>query len=207
MNNSSYNEQESFWSGEFGDSYTQRSFSHGEIKSNIYLFHQILRRMDSVLSFIEFGCNLGMNLEALRFINPEFKLTGIEINTNAVDKAKKIEGVKVIHDSILSDQLPIEPSDCVFTKGVLIHIDPADLDKVYKNLVKFSTRYVLVCEYFNTTPVEIDYRGNQRKLFKRDFAYDLIKNYNLELIDYGFVYRHDPNFVCDDQTWFLLKKY
>lgn len=206
MNSSRYNEQESFWSGEFGDLYTKRSYSHDEIKSNIFLFNEILRKMHSVSSFIEFGCNLGMNLEALKFINPNFQVTGVEINTCAVEKARKIEGVNVIQSSILSDQLSIEPADCLLTKGVLIHIAPSDLEKAYKNLVKFSIKYILICEYFNTTPVEVEYRGNNKKLFKRDFAYDLIKNYNLELVDYGFIYRHDSHFICDDQTWFLLRK-
>jgi hypothetical protein len=44
-------------------------------------------------------------------------------------------------------------------------------------------------------------------LFKRDFAGEMLERYpDLELIDYGFVYKRDNNFPQDDITWFLLKK-
>jgi len=29
----------------------------------------------------------------------------------------------------------------------------------------------------------------------------------MRLIDYGFAYRHDPNFPQDDITWFLLERH
>ena len=29
---------------------------------------------------------------------------------------------------------------------------------------------------------------------------------DLKLVDYGFVYRRDPNFRQDDATWFLMEK-
>ena len=28
----------------------------------------------------------------------------------------------------------------------------------------------------------------------------------MRLVDYGFVYRRDPNFPQDDITWFLMEK-
>ena len=63
----------------------------------------------------------------------------------------------------------------------------------------------MLVEYYSSNPVGVRYRGNKDKLFKRDFAGEIIKKYNLNLIDYGFVYRFDKN-PQDDLTWFLLKK-
>ena len=76
-----------------------------------------------------------------------------------------------------------------FTAGVLIHINPNYLAQVYDNLVSNSRRYILVSEYFNPVPTSVIYRGNKDKLFKRDFAGELIDQYNLKLVDYSFVYR------------------
>lgn len=45
----------------------------------------------------------------------------------------------------------------------------------------------------------------KNKLFKRDFAGEIMNKYKYELIDYGFTYRYDK-FPQDDLTWFLLKK-
>ena len=81
------------------------------------------------------------------------------------------------------------------------------LDVVYSKLYAASKRYILVCEYYNPAPVTINYRGHDDRLFKRDFAGELMEKYSdLELVDYGFCYKRDPAFPQDDVTWFLLEK-
>ena len=89
----------------------------------------------------------------------------------------------------------------------MIHINPDDLQKVYEVMYKLSKKYICVAEYYNPSPMAIEYRGEKNKLFKRDFAGELIDKYkDLELIDYGFKYRRDNSYPQDDITWFLLKK-
>ena len=58
--------------------------------------------------------------------------------------------------------------DLVFSKGVLIHQDPTMLNDMYQILYQSSKRYILICEYYNPTPIEVEYRGNKSVLFKRD---------------------------------------
>jgi len=92
-------------------------------------------------------------------------------------------------------------------KGVLIHINPDNLIDVYQKLFETSTKYILIAEYYNPTPVTIPYRGHNEKLFKRDFAGEMLDLFpTLSLIDYGFCYRKDPTFPQDDISWFLLQK-
>jgi len=51
------------------------------------------------------------------------------------------------------------------------------------------------------------YRDHTDRLFKRDFTGEMLDMFSdLELVDYGFVYRRDPIFPQDDITWFLLEK-
>ena len=103
---------------------------------------------------------------------------------------------------LLSDDL-----DLVFTKGVQIHIHPDNLELAYSQIEKHSRRYVLIAEYFNPTPVEVEYRGHTGKLFKRDFAAELMSLYpSLVLVDYGFCYHLDPLYPLDNISWFLLEK-
>ena len=91
-------------------------------------------------------------------------------------------------------------------KGVLIHINPDFLSKVYEILHKSSKRYICVAEYYNPSPLEVSYRGHQGKLFKRDFAGEIIDKFkDVCLVDYGFVYHRDA-YPQDDITWFLLEK-
>jgi len=92
-------------------------------------------------------------------------------------------------------------------KGVLIHINPDCLARVYEKLYQTALKYICIVEYYNPTPVEISYRGHRDRLFKRDFAGEVLDKYpDLKLVDYGFTYHRDNNFPSGDCTWFLLKK-
>jgi pseudaminic acid biosynthesis-associated methylase len=92
-------------------------------------------------------------------------------------------------------------------KGVLIHINPDMLESVYAKLYDSSNKYILIAEYYNPTPVSISYRGHNDRLFKRDFAGEMLDKYNdLRLTDYGFLYHRDNYFLQDDINWFLLEK-
>lgn len=201
-------DQEKFWQGEFGKGYVERNDSQIRVASNIRLFSQILSRTLDVKSVLELGSNIGQNLVAIHSLLPEAKLTAVEINNDAADILESWGQAEVIRGSILELDKPSQAKyDLTFTKGVLIHINPDHLSKAYQALYENSKRYILVAEYFNPFPVSIPYRGHDDKLFKRDFAGDLIDMYtDLKLVDYGFCYKRDPNFKQDDITWFLLEK-
>lgn len=199
--------QEEFWAGQFGDEYISRNNSKEIIASNLNFFTHALRHARNPESLIEFGANIGMNLRAIQLLYPSIKLTGIEINVNAAhDLALHIGPENVSNCSILDYEITNQ-FHVSLIKGVLIHISPDVLPIVYEKLYQASNKYILVCENYNPSPVTIKYRGHEEKLFKRDFAGELLDKYkDLKLIDYGFVYRRDPAFPADDITWFLLSK-
>ncbi|MFB2531454.1 pseudaminic acid biosynthesis-associated methylase [Paracoccus sp. p3-h83] len=198
-------DQENFWAGDFGAGYIERNSGDTLLASKVALWGRMLKAAHGVGSIMEFGCNIGLNLAALKRLQPQIRLTGIEINEQAAAQACKIEGVEVSCGSILQD-MGADQHDLTFTSGVLIHINPDRLGDVYRNLYTKSRRYVLVAEYYNPSPVAIPYRGVEDRLFKRDFAGDLIDAYGMKLVDYGFAYRRDNWAPQDDITWFLLEK-
>lgn len=195
-------QQEQFWAGEFGDDYIDRN--RGGLSTNICLFSQILKSTENMRSVIELGANIGLNLDAINEIKPNIDLRGVEINPAAYEELRR-KFPKSIHSSIL-DFSTNERFDLVFTKGTLIHLSPDHLEKVYDLVFQLSNRYILFCEYYNPTPVEVTYRGHSNKLFKRDFAGEFIDRHGAQLIDYRFIYHRDINFPQDDITWFLLMK-
>lgn len=199
-------EQEQFWAGEFGMEYQQRNVGEGLLSSNVALFTRILASTRGVKSVLELGCNIGNNLIALNRINKDLALTAYEINEAAAAKAAALNVGKVVCGTVIEPLPATETYDLTYTKGVLIHINPDELNKVYDNLVRLSNRYVMVSEYYNPTPVTVNYRGNNDRLFKRDFAGELMDRHGLRLVDYGFMYHRDPNFPMDDANWFLLEK-
>ena len=200
-------EQEQFWAGDFGSEYIKRNQGWNLLASNLDFFAKALRASHDVSSCIEFGANIGMNLRALKLLYPSQEQFGIEINGDAVrELATVVPTANAYHCSILSF-IPERKWDLVLIKGVLIHINPDALAQVYDKLVESSSRYLLVAEYYNPTPVAVPYRGHEGRLFKRDFAGEIMDYCpQLKLIDYGFAYRRDPKFPQDDITWFLMEK-
>jgi len=196
-------ETEAFWAGEFGDTYHQRQAVTHE--ANVDLFARILAATGDVKSIAELGAGTGLNLQALRAIDPELDLCGVEINEQAVHQILKIPTVVGVHASAL-DWMPTRQFDMTFTKGMLIHIPPADLPTACRTLVDASRRYVMIAEYFNPTPLEVMYRGHAGRLWKRDFAGELMDAHGLTLVDYGFVYARDTYAAQDNITWFVLEK-
>ncbi len=200
-------EQEEFWSGEFGQEYTNRNQGERLLASNTAFFAKILARTRNVQSVLELGANRGLNLMAIKHLLPGVSLSAVEINDAAIRELKAWGGVhEVFHASIL-DFKPQRTWELTFVKGVLIHINPDYLKQVYELLYNASARYILIAEYYNPTPVEIPYRGHRNRLFKRDFAGEFMDRFtNVRLLDYGFVYHGDPDFPQDDITWFLMEK-
>jgi pseudaminic acid biosynthesis-associated methylase len=199
-------EQEKFWANDFGNDYPSRNEGEKMISSNLALFSKIFKNCPTVHSVAELGCNIGLNLIALNRINQRLKLRGYEINEKAAFAAREENIAEIVNTTVVETLDAGQKFDLTFTKGVLIHINPEMLPVVYQNLYDLSNRYIMVCEYYNPAPVSIDYRGNKDRLFKRDFAGELMRKYNLKLIEYGFNYQHDPYFTNDDSTWFLLSK-
>lgn len=200
-------EQETFWAGEFGTEYIQRNQGDALLASNLDFFAKALRTTRGVNTCIEFGANIGMNLKALKLLYPTQEQHGIEINADAARELSQVIPPSHVYYSSILDFNPERAWDLALIKGVLIHINPDELPQVYDKLVAASMKYLLVAEYYNPAPVSIPYRGQKDRLFKRDFAGEIMDRHPLmELVDYGFAYRRDPSFPQDDITWFLMEK-
>lgn len=199
-------EQEAFWRGEFGDHYVDRNQVAQAVAANLHLFSKVFSKTTRIKSLIEFGANIGLNPEAIKLLLPNVELSAIEINEKAAGFLRQQEGVAVHEQSIL-DFEPARHWEMAFIKGVLIHISPDQLPTVYDRLYKAAARYVCLVEYYNPTPVEVTYRGHSNRLFKRDFAGEMLDRFpDLKIVDYGFMWRRDPVFPQDDCSWFLLEK-
>ena len=198
--------QEAFWAGEFGDDYIARNRSAGLRAGNLALFSRILSSTNGVRSLIEYGANVGMNLIALRHLLPEAKLAAVEINVRAATQLRALGEIDVYNESMLGFTPP-RRYDFVLSKGVLIHLHPDQLPRAYDLLHRGTARYICIAEYYNPTPVTMTYRGHAQRLFKRDFAGDMLDRFpDLALLNYGFSYHRDPVFPQDDITWFLIEK-
>ena len=200
-------EQESFWAGDFGTEYISRNQGDTLLASNLDFFAKSLRMAHGVGSCLEVGANIGMNLKALRLLHPSIEAHGVEINADAAAQLREVVGDECVHEASILDFNLDRTWDLALIKGVLIHMNPDVLPTIYDKLVGATSRYLLVAEYYNPVPVAISYRGHPDRLFKRDFAAEILDLHpEMELVDYGFAYHRDPNFPQDDITWFLMQK-
>jgi pseudaminic acid biosynthesis-associated methylase len=202
-------DQVSHWQGDFGDLYIDRNAADAKIlEIRTEMWRRILKPLDtSPTSILEVGANVGTNIQALAGL-VDAELHAVEPN----EKARTIladAGVipaDHVHAGIASDlPLPDGEVDMAFTSGVLIHVNPDDLAASCAEIHRVSRRYIVCVEYFNPTPVEVEYRGHTGLLFKRDFgAFWMDQHPDLELIDYGFFWKRATG--LDDLTWWLFRK-
>ena len=202
------NEQESFWINQIADDYLA---TNAEFNSEISrkAWGRIFRGIDptEIKSFLECGSNIGRNLRALGEVLPQSSQSLIEISPTAYEIAvgrysplHSFNGA--IKDSFFSIQF-----DLVFSMGVLIHVNPNDLLSSMRKMFEHSSRYILIGEYFNRTPVAISYRGSEDKLFKRDFGRLFLENFDCKLVDYGFLWGYEFDEAgFDDITFWLFEK-
>lgn len=200
-------DQEAFWAGQFGTDYITRNQGDEMVASNLALFADALRATGPLESCIEFGSNIGMNLRALSYLLPELKCNAVEINEDAAAQVGQLIGTDNVYNRSIIEFQADGSWDLVLIKGVLIHINPDALSTVYDNLVRACGRYLLVAEYYNSVPVALPYRGHDERLYKRDFAGEIMDRHpSMRLVDYGFTYRRDPKYTHDDLNWFLMEK-
>jgi len=91
-------EQEKLWHGSFGDEYTKRMVGKDWIESNMVFFTNALMKTKDIKTILELGCNRGLNLAALEYLDQSTIKTGIDIN------AKALHELSIMFDDLKLDQ-------------------------------------------------------------------------------------------------------
>jgi len=198
------------WRGEFGDAYSDRNAASEDlVLRRTRMWGRFLPAMEPHLprSVFEIGCNVGLNFRALqRLISAD--MYGLEPNASA---RQRLFADGVLRDDRVfegsADKLPVSDGfvELAFAVGVLIHIHPDQLGAAVDELVRVSSRFVLISEYFADQPETKTYRGHEGLLFKRDFgAFLWDRHPDLHLVDYGFLWNRAAG--VDNQNWWLFHK-
>lgn len=194
-------DQELLWEGEFGDEWLTRNQSNPvSFRARLELFRKILP--GPVSSVFEAGAGAGDNLDALRELLPTASFSASDVNEQAVNTLRK-KGYTAYQASILGPS--VAKAEMVISYGVLMVVPESDSAAAYKNLFDSAERYICLCEYYSPRYEQIPYRG-KGLLFRADHAGAMMKQFPLKLVNYGFLYRHDPAAPTRDMTWFFLEK-
>ncbi len=207
IKNMEMNEQQNFWANKYAEEYISKN-SQFDREEGIAAWKLMLARSASIESILECGCNIGRNIDFLNSVLPNARKSIIEISQPAFEFVVRQHALaQAFNGSIEDSNLKNGAFDLVFTIGVLIHIHPDNLLRNMEKMFNYSSKYILMGEYFNRTPVMIEYQGEREKLFKRDFGKLFIENLPVKLVDYGFLWGHLYDRAgFDDITWWLFEK-
>ncbi len=205
------NSQEEFWVKDLATSYIGANpyLEPEEAKLAKKAWGQMLSQIDApnLKSFLECGSNIGRNIRTLNDLLPNASANIIEINPLALEVCKLNNQIELYYLGSIKDAEFPTTFELVFTCGVLIHINPEDLLQTITNMFQLSSRYIIVAEYFNRTSISINYRGEDDKLFKRDWGKFVLENLPVELINYGFLWGHEyDSSGFDDITYWVFQK-
>lgn len=142
--------------------------SRQDVKTRARILNKYLDKDTN--SVLEYGCGAGKTLMALNIACLGADILGVE-PSKAMRSASIRAGFKVAPDlSTVGDG----EYDAVVTWGSLIYVPPAELPKVLSELVRVCRGDIVLVEYFNAEPVEIDHRGVS--LYKCDFGQAVLEN-------------------------------
>lgn len=201
-------EQEKFWATTYADDYIKKN-SQFDPDLGAEAWHKMLDGVKgNIRNYLECGCNIGRNIEPIKLVLPEAQPSIIEISKPAFEfVTARHDFVHAYNGPILDSRFQTASFDLVFTMGVLIHINPDQLIAHMAKMFGYSRQYILIGEYFNRTLVTLEYQGEKEKLFKRDFGKLFMENFNVKLLDYGFLWGHVYDAAgFDDITWWLFEK-
>lgn len=201
------NEQERFWLQTYADRYIQRNNSF-DFELGLKAWRRMLANASRIDSLLECGSNIGRNIGFVEMLLPDARKSIIELAEKAYRTAtSRFQLDQSFNGSIVDSDFQPVSFDLVFTCGVLIHIHPDDLVANMRKMFDYSRRYILIAEYFNRTPVMIEYQGERDRLFKSDFGKTFVTNFAVDVVDYGFLWGHEFDAAgFDDITWWLFEK-
>lgn len=202
------------WSSEFGMEYTDRNPHTIDVMDGLYkkqfgltrteLNLMFLDSFDRSIKILEIGSNVGAQLHGLQSIGFE-NLYGIELQQYAVEVSKQhTKNINLIQGSAFDVPFKDSYFDLVFTSGVLIHINPDDLNIVMREIYRCTNEYIWGFEYFAEKCTEILYRGERNLLWKDDFA----KRYCGQFSDLELVQEKHFKYLDNENvdSMFLIRK-
>lgn len=193
---------EALWASGFGDAYLERNAEAGGPRA---AFWDAFMGRFPARRVLEVGCTQGDNLVHIARHVPAHDLWGLDINTTVLEALKDhVPGVNATWGS--ARELPFRDGwfDLTLTVGLLIHQPDEVLPLVMSELVRTSRRWIVCGEYHADEPTEINYRGYDGLLFKRDYGRIYAELFpELRLVEEGFLTKDDG---FDRVTYHVFEK-
>jgi SAM-dependent methyltransferase len=153
---------DALWAGKIGSDYARQTIGVAPSgvdahwwpmlkRSRVAIDRRILSDIPRTASILEVGCGVG-NMMACLSEQGFVDIEGCDINADAVE-ACQARGFGAVKSSATALPYANGAFDLVYTSALLIHIDPAELATVQREIARVSRRWVYGYEYFATSHV------------------------------------------------------
>lgn len=144
-------------------------------------------------SILEVGCGFGRNLDYLikQGIRPEV-LTGADISVKLLSQSNLPKSVKLVRADVLKLPFNDRSFDLVFTHGLLMHLNPRQINQAFQELFRVTKKYLIIIEEVRDKPQPLNY-------FTWAHDYDKI----IASLPVRVVARKQGKYLL---IWYLLKK-
>ena len=178
--------QSKIWAGERGNSYSLGYLDEIDSKRNRFLWELLLTYPARVI--VEIGSNLGSKIIGLARENPQIRVLGLDINTQAVQMGKVIstelglDNISFHRFDIVEDDfsnLGIDfSSSVIFSWATLIYVHPKDILGLLRNILELNCVGFVFIEQHSNRLGKLWKRGkliSGGPNFVRDYVYLLEK--------------------------------
>ncbi|MDZ4228978.1 MAG: class I SAM-dependent methyltransferase, partial [Patescibacteria group bacterium] len=109
-------------------------------------------------SVLEAGCGFGRNLNWLikQGIKPEI-FTGVDISQQLLAQSRLPKTVRLIRSNVLHLPFASNCFDLVFTHGLLMHLNPRQLNQAVAELIRATKKYLIIIEEVRLRPQRLNY--------------------------------------------------
>ncbi|OGL59943.1 hypothetical protein A2752_04510 [Candidatus Uhrbacteria bacterium RIFCSPHIGHO2_01_FULL_46_23] len=109
-------------------------------------------------SILEAGCGFGRNLNFLieQRIRSEI-LTGADISAKLLAQSGLPKAVKLVRADVLNLPFNNRSFDLVFTHGLLMHVNPRNLNRAMAELIRITKKYLIIIEEVRPWPQPLNY--------------------------------------------------
>jgi len=116
------------------------------------LIVEALKKFPSLGGILEVGCSAGPNLIRLQTVFPENQLAGIDVNNEAIERAKANLPKPILKvGSVFEIPFGDKEFDCILLDAVLMYVGPNEIEKAINEIDRVAKRIVIMVERFNNS--------------------------------------------------------
>ena len=110
-----------------------------------------IKEIGGVGSVIEVGCNCGPNLSVIKETYPDIKISGVDLNADAIIKGRRMLGLGRNLKVANVEDMPFDDDefDVCLADAVLMYVGPDKIDDAINEMVRVSKKGIIILDWYD----------------------------------------------------------